>query len=246
MDKKRFWYNKEYFYVADFDVLPTGVVSVFVPRKALYPLKVACRYIRQQESWVDTIISDVLYEPPDNEDWDAILAVIDEMEGYLMSPYERVLADITLESPATYINVDNLSYNETGPWELTITTTNAALVTESVYLFFNGHYTLSTYHTQILAASGTSVSASRVNNPILIFLAALGHGDVTGMISKDPYGIVKYHSIISRYGTEFIDITMRYITYDDQVDDVTSLRIESDQVNGLAVGTRLLLVRKGV
>jgi len=246
MDKQRFRRGMEHFYVADFDALPTGVVAVFVPRKALYTLKVACRYIRQRESWVDTIVSDVLYQPPDDEDWDSILSVIDEMEGYLMSPYERVLADVTLENIATYIDITGLNYNETGPWELMCFLENAVDATNSIYWFINSLYTETSYYNVLMYTSGSGMSTAKPNNPLLAYLTSYGKSMHSGMVGMDGTGYVTYMSVFTRYGGANVDTGHRYISHAVAQDNITSIRIASKAENGLDIGTRIILLRRGV
>ena len=246
MDKERFRSDRLYFYVADYDALPTGDVSVFVPRRGLYMLKVAMRYIRQQKTWVDEIISDVLYQPPDGEVWDGILATIDEMEGFLMAPYERVLADFTLESAQTYVDITGLDYVETGPWKLTMFVHNPLEVTVSYLFYINADYTDLNYHSQVLSASSSTVSSVRPSNPITTYLPADSASVQSGMIAMAPDGYVTYLSLSSRYGDGYVDFVSRYTSHDDAQENVTEIRIAASETNGIGIGSRFLLTRMGV
>lgn len=246
MQQQVFRYDKEYLYLEDYDALDDGVVGAFIPRKGLYMLKVLMRYARKRNDWIDTILSDSAYIPPGDEDWDAILATIAELEGFLMSAYDRVLADTTLEASATYIDVTGLNYLETGPWILTMLVNNPKIETVGVSWFVNTDYTVTNYYTQVLAAINGVRSSTRNNNALFAWNADLMSSVHTGMIARNPRGYVTWLSESSRYGGTTVDYVARYVSHFATQANITSIRVQADEANGLGVGTRLLLTRMGV
>lgn len=246
MTQETFRPNTEYFYVDIFDALDSGTVSTFVSLKALYMLKVLMRYVRVRKDWVDEILQDDVYMSPTDEQWDDILAVIAEQEEYLMSPYERVLSDVTLEAAATYIEVTGLDYLETGPWILTMLVRNPLSQTVGVSFFVNTDYTTANYYTQVLAAIAGARSSVRNNNALFAWNADLLSSIHTGMIARNPGGFVTWMCDGSRYGGSSVDFVSRFVTHKNTQTNVTSIRVTANQTNGLGIGTRLLLTRMGV
>lgn len=246
MTQETFRFNTEYFYVDIFDALDTGVVSTFVSPKALYILKVLMRYARVREDWVDEILHDDVYMSVDDDQWDDILAVISQQEEYFMSPYERVLADVTLESAETLIDVSGLNYNQTGPWRLTVLVENPDNATTGVSFYVNSYDDSDDYHTQVLSAISGTVTSPRVNNALFAWNAAYLASAHSGMIALNPGGYITWLAHSSRYGGTSVDFMARYVSYDNTQTNITEIQIKANKASGLGIGTRLLLTRMGV
>lgn len=246
MTQETFHFNTEYFYVDIFDELDDGVVSTFVSLKALYVLKVLMRYANIRESWVDEILHDDVYMSVDDDQWDDILTVIAEQEEFFMSPYERVLADVTLESDETLIDVSGLNYNETGPWMLTVLVDNPKSSTVGVSFFVNSDDVSTNYYTQVLSAIAGTRASVRNNNALFAWNAALLASVHTGMVSRNPGGYVTWMNHGSRYGGSSVDFVSRYVTHKNTQSNITEIQIKANTSTGLGAGTRLLLTRMGV
>lgn len=246
MTQETFRFNTEYFYADILDALDTGVVSAFVSVKALYVLKVLMRYARIREHWVDEILHDDVYMSVDDEQWDDILAILAQQEEYLMSSYERVLMDVTLESTETSIDVSGLNYNQTGPWRLTVLIENPINGTVGVSFFVNSDDDSDNYHTQVLAAIAGVRSSVRNNNALFAWNAALLASVHSGMLALNPGGYVTWLAHSSRYGGTSVDYIARYVSHDSTQSNITEIQIKANQSNGLGIGTRLLLTRMGV
>lgn len=108
-------------------------------------------------------------------------------------------------------------------------------------IFVEGDYTLTNYYAQWLTASGTSVTAGRLNEPHIFDLVAGESFLATVTITRDPDGIFRYTSLPSARAASSVSFVTIAGAKTASVTNITSIRISTS--GDMAVGSILMLCK---
>jgi len=103
------------------------------------------------------------------------------------------------------------------------------------YLFVEADYTTTNYYAQQVAAGGTSIGASRRNDPEIAWVGAGQSGGSWGLIFRDGNGYYRVIGLNSRKETTYIETYLTYITNNSPLTNITQLRLAASVT--LAIGT---------
>jgi hypothetical protein len=164
-------------------------------------------------------------------------------EGVLVLQTYGIVFDWTATSNVTYVDVTGLDINSHWGYWIYIAWYNPTTSTMGVYMFVNGDYTTTNYYYERLSASGTSVSAARVNLPSITG----GYGGerhiATAFLTLAPGRYPYAWSVTVRRPGDSVELLHLAWAYVSAVSNITSLRFQSGVDNGIGAGTRIVIYR---
>jgi hypothetical protein len=137
---------------------------------------------------------------------------------------------------ATTLTLSGLDLSAYKAWFVTIALENATGSTASVSLYYNADTTATNYREQALTGNGTSASAGRANDGIVIALTANETSTGTFIIQKDRDGKARCISCQNRGAPAAI--IMQFIAHMwDSATNPTGMTLSSSVSNSLAIGS---------
>jgi hypothetical protein len=164
-------------------------------------------------------------------------------EGALVLQTYGIVFDWTATSNMTYVDVTGLDINSHWGYWIYIVLYNPTASAIGLYMFINGDYTTANYYHEYLLASGTSVSANRLNAPSITGSYAGERYIVTAFLTLAPGNYPYAWSATARRPGSSIEFFYLAWTYVSAVSNITSLRFQGSVASGIGAGTRILIYR---
>jgi hypothetical protein len=164
-------------------------------------------------------------------------------EGALVLQTYGIVFDWTATSNVTYVDVTGLDIQSCWGYWIYIALYNPTASSIGLSMFINGDYTTANYYYEYLLASGTSVSANRVNAASITGNYGGERCVLTAFLTLAPGNYpYAWSATVRRPGNsiEFFYIAWAYIY---SVSNITSLRFQSSVSGGIGAGTRILIYR---
>jgi len=154
-----------------------------------------------------------------------------------------VIADITVSSATTSVDITGLSIDKGSEYMLVSTLVNASGSNSNYMLYANT--TLSGYYTQYLYGAGTAVGAVRTGDT-LFGNAYTGSSsfEITNIkLTNNGYVISQTNELMRYTSGSQIELMNRAITTTFTSTTITSLRITSSVASGIGIGSRFQLIK---
>jgi len=150
------------------------------------------------------------------------------------------LAEVDAATDITTMTITGLDLDASKAFLLLFKVANPTASSAAYRLFFNNDTTETNYYFQALWVTGTTIAAGRWNKPELIFLDAGYEGFATCYVMRPPDGLPRYFaSVVRRSGSEVILASNAgsWVT----AANVTRIDVSASVVNGIGVGSKLIL-----
>lgn len=155
-----------------------------------------------------------------------------------------MIASITTAALATSVTVSGLDINTHKGYRVEIAYVDGAAAAHGISLYINGLTTASDYFSQYIQASGTSVTAARLNTAQIAGCSANGRVVVIADISLAPGGYMFADAEEARdSGGPIISLNYK-LSRTAAVANITSLTFSASVANGIGVGTTFRVYRK--
>jgi len=153
------------------------------------------------------------------------------------------VAEVEVSSDCDYVEFTGLDGNSAWFYILLATAKNATSSAYDLYLYVNGDTDNTHYYTQQLRANDTSISGTRINCPTV---AVLGENEgclFEVKITKDPNDYFRFFSNVSRFTGSSVEEMIRSGTKTSTITNITSLRIQAQNANAIAAGSKFILFK---
>ena len=148
----------------------------------------------------------------------------------------------TLAAATQVWDIPSLDLVSAAVFHISMALKNNTAGTLYVSLYVNGDYTTTNYYVQNFQVNGTGVTCARGNSGVIDGIAASACEVYDGRMMMDPNGVVRAHFEGNTAAPSAV--VMRNVCWITKaaVANVTSIRISSDQANGLAIGSRVIIL----
>lgn len=155
-----------------------------------------------------------------------------------------IIADITVSSATTSVDITGLNIDKTGEYMLVSDLVNTIASPNTAYtLFPNDNSTQTNYYRQFLYVSATVINAGRLNqNYYVDFTNNKAFSIINIKLTNNGY-FVQQVSNSKFYGSNAIDLVNQAITSIFTLTDITKLSIQSNTTNGIGIGSRFQLIK---
>jgi hypothetical protein len=159
----------------------------------------------------------------------------------LLQPYREFYASSTV----SYVDFTDLDINTHKAYVIIGSFKNPLSVGNAYRLFVEGDYAATNYYNQFLEVNGTSVGGARENSPNIAYADAGERVSTFVYLVRDPDGYVRYGAWEARLTGGNIKIDLRTGCKTATVTNITSIRIDGNNANGIGTGSRIMLFRFG-
>ena len=168
------------------------------------------------------------------------------VKTYADNAMEKV-SEVNVSSDCTYVDFTGLDGNSVWFYVLHGTMKNPTGSAEEYYLYVNGDTTDTNYYLQYLDVYGTTVSANLVNSPPMAYAPSGASTLSVVHITKSPTGYFQYVAHEGRHQSNVFLNLRAGIKANATISNITSLRVQAQQSNGIGAGSKLILfkVRRG-
>lgn len=156
-----------------------------------------------------------------------------------------LLADIIVDTATTTIDITGLDIGKDDEILMVADINNTTGSGASCRLFINNNTTVTNYYVQTLEADNTTISSARTNTSSLIYTPAGRKTLVNAQLKLTNNGYVTYQADNSYSYDLNIRISERFHTTTFTVASITQLTLLSSVTDGIGVGSRITLYKKG-
>jgi len=152
------------------------------------------------------------------------------------------LSEVSISSGQDYVDFINLDINSDLLYALFFNLYNNTGSTVRYFLYVNGDYTDTDYYTQVIYGDGSTIAASRNNDPGFATLGAgyAGIGSIFMFLSAE--GRPRWNTLHGRH-TSDCRVYVEHSLLNSAVANITSIRIQANTAGGISAGSKLLLCK---
>jgi len=156
----------------------------------------------------------------------------------------QVVYDNTLAAAAQYVDITGLDGDAAGSYRLIIKQKEGSGTAGWVELFVNGDNLSGSYHSQMMWVDGATQTNVRYNLAYIGFCAASAGSTSFVDITRDGNGHFRACSHSNYLSGASVQLLIFEMCKTATTTNITSLRVASEDANGFAVGTHILLIKE--
>jgi len=160
-----------------------------------------------------------------------------------IKPDWEVIAEVEPETDVDYVEFTGLDINSDKAYVIFVTAKNPQTSDTRIKIYVNGDLTDTDYYSQYIHATGTNVSANRLNLPYVTFLGAGKEAFAVVIVSRSADGYLHaYVARCHRTGSE-AELTLVHVASAVTFTNITSIRLAVDITGGIGAGSKFILAR---
>lgn len=154
-----------------------------------------------------------------------------------------LVQDILVESATTSVTFSGLNYTAADDL-LLVSDVNNTAAGANYYININGNNTQTNYYTQLIEASGSSVTSSRLNLPLIASIETSSYGlNIVKLKLTNSNYFVSQSNSIRKYGTSTNVLNEFNATSTFTATTITSLTVTAGTTNAIGIGSRFRLYK---
>jgi len=156
--------------------------------------------------------------------------------------WEKVVETEVTGTAVTEITVTGLDLDAAKAYYIIFQTGNPTATANRISVFYNDDTIAGNYFNQYIWASGTGLSASRLNNAEICIADAGQYAMFEGLLTRDSGASPRLIVRVSETYPDAVRLLMRTQMWTVEV-NVTSITISGNQAGGIGVGSRLMIFK---
>jgi len=153
------------------------------------------------------------------------------------------VSEVEVSSNCDSIDFDNLDGDSAWFYILFASVKNPTGSGENFYIYFNGDTTNTNYYNQYLQGNGSNANAGRSNDPSCLYAAAGETCEGEFTISLKPDNHIRCIFSMNYESPSSIKYIAKAIAKNTTDTNITSIRIQAQQTNGIGADSRFILFK---